>query len=87
MKLLITSSNLSFYSAKTFAKLHNRNDYHQSINLFADISETDFKLRDLKLKLGQFSVLVDSKDVSIGKIFKILNDFWKPGVIKLSKFS
>ena len=69
-----------------FVKLHNRNDYHESISLFADISETDFKLRDLKLKLDQFSILVDSKDVFIGKVSKILNDT-KIYQIKLPKFS
>lgn len=69
-----------------FVKLHNRNDYHESISLFADISETDFKLRDLKLKLDQFSILVDSKDVYIGKVSNILNDT-KIYQIKLPKFS
>ena len=69
-----------------FVKLHNRNDYHESISLFADISESDFKLRDLKLKLDQFSILVDSKDVYIGKVSKILNDT-KIYQIKLPKCS
>ena len=35
------------------------------------MDETDFNLGELKVQLDQCSTIVDSKDVSIGKIIKI----------------
>lgn len=37
--------------------------------------ETNFRLRDLTVELGHISSTVDSKDVSIEKAIKIINDF------------
>lgn len=37
----------------------------------------DFKLGELKVRLCQFSTIVDSKDISIGKIMETLSDFGK----------
>lgn len=34
----------------------------------ADLGDTDFKLRDLKVQLGQCSLVVDSKDVPVWRV-------------------
>ena len=39
------------------------------------MQKTDFKLRDLKIQVGQFSTSTDPKDVFIGQIVKIACDF------------
>lgn len=41
------------------------------------MDETNFKLGDLKVRLGQFSTRVDSRNVSVGKIIKILGGLGK----------
>ena len=43
------------------AKLCNGNDYDKSVTLVVDMVEADFKLRDLKVQLGQFFKTADSK--------------------------
>ena len=54
-----------------------RNNYDKSISLVVDKNKADFKLRDLKVQVGQFSALLNSKDVYVGKITEFLNDFEK----------
>lgn len=44
-----------------FVKLCNLNNYDESINLVADIDKANLKLGDLKVQLGQFHIIVDSK--------------------------
>ena len=39
--------------------------------------QTDFQMEDLKVQMGEFSIEVDSKNVAIGKVIKILSDFKK----------
>ena len=58
-----------------FVKLCNLNNYVESINWAADMDETDFKLGDSELQLGQFSKMIYLKDAFIGKIIEILSDF------------
>ena len=57
--------------------------------------ETDFKWEDQKVQLGQFSTILDSNVVSIGKIVKIVSILEKnhdqkllmPKVLKLAKIT
>lgn len=57
--------------------------------------ETDFKWGDQKVQLGQFSAILDSNVVSIGKIVKIVSILEKnhdqkllmPEVLKLAKIT
>ena len=57
------------------------------ISLVADVDETNSKLRDLKVQLGQFSTIVDSKDVSTGKIIEIQSDFKSAVFVSKINFS
>ena len=57
-----------------FFKLCNQNKYDKLIN-FSDWHGPDWFQIDLKAQLVQFFIIVDSKDVSIGKLIKILSDF------------
>ena len=51
--------------------LCNQNNYDESISLAADMEHTNFKLGGIKVQLGQFSTVVYSTHVFIGKIIKI----------------
>lgn len=50
------------------------------------MDETDFKLRNLKVQLGQFSTTADSKHVFVGKIIKFFSDFWNQRYLERSFF-
>ena len=39
--------------------------------------DTNFKWEDLKVQLGQFSTIVVSNDISIGKIIEIISELGK----------
>ena len=45
--------------------------------------ETDFNWEGFKIQLGQFSTMVDSNEVSIGKVIQIFSDFGKNNGQKL----
>ena len=61
----------------------NQTNYNESISLAADMYETDFKLRKLKVQLTPFSTIANSSDVSSAKITRILKEFGKNNGLKL----
>ena len=72
MKLLTASNSLTFHSTKNIqdilVKVFSRNNHDKLISLVADMDETNLKHGNLNVQLGHFSIIVDSKDVSVGNL-------------------
>ena len=51
-----------------------RTNYYESTYLVANIDGTEFKMGDIKAKLGQFFAKENSKDASVWKILELLRD-------------
>ena len=54
-----------------------QNNYDLAISVITDMYDTNFKWEDLKVQLGQFSTIVVSNDISIGKIIEIISELGK----------
>ena len=51
--------------------------YGESVSLIPDMNGIDFKMGYLEVQMSLFSILVDSKDVSIEKLIEMINDLEK----------
>ena len=54
-----------------------QNNYDLAISVVTDMYDTNFKWEDLKVQLGQFSTIVVSNYISIGKIIEIISELGK----------
>ena len=61
--------------------------YGESVSLIPDMNGIDFKMGDLEVQMSLFSIVVDSKDVSIEKLIEMINDFGEMrGVLNSGKY-